>query len=181
MVDAVARAIPTAVLVMGVSGSGKSTIGQALADHWNETGVRTVFIDADDLHPASNKEKMHRGIPLTDEDRWPWLDRCAERMAEVLDTGARCVLANSALKRVYRDRLRQVVPELFTVFLEGSRGLLDERVHTRHHEFMPATLLDSQLDTLEPLGDDEPGVVVEIGRTPDAILADIDAALVGAA
>ncbi|WP_245631495.1 gluconokinase [Curtobacterium ammoniigenes] len=180
MADVAPQSVPTAVLVMGVSGSGKSTIGEALAEHWNAAGVRTEFVDADDLHPAANKEKMHRGIPLTDDDRWPWLDRCAERMAEVLATGSRCVLANSGLKRAYRDRLRRTVPELFTVFLEGSRELLDERVHTRHHEFMPATLLDSQLETLEPLADDESGVVVEIGRTPDAIVADVDAALVGA-
>jgi gluconokinase len=167
------------VLVMGVSGSGKSTIGEALAREWSAQGMPTVFVDADSLHPMSNKEKMRQGIPLTDDDRWPWLDACAARIRDVEESGSRCVMANSALKRVYRDRLRASAPDLFVVQLSGSRELLDERVRGRHHEYMPASLLDSQLATLEPLQSDEAGVVVEIGQTPPAILASVDAALVG--
>jgi gluconokinase len=167
------------VLVMGVSGSGKTTIGEMLSRQWSARGIPTEFVDADSLHSATNKEKMRNGIALTDEDRWPWLDRCSERIREIEDTGTRCVLANSALKRMYRDRLRRAAPDLFTVFLDGSKDLLEERVESRHHEYMPASLLDSQLATLEPLEADESGIVVRIGQTPEAILAAVDAALAG--
>jgi gluconokinase len=166
------------VLVMGVSGSGKTTIGEAIAREWNARGIPTEFVDADALHPEANREKMREGIPLTDEDRWPWLDACARRITEVEESGKRCVIGNSALKRVYRDRLRATNPDLFTVFLDGTQELLQRRVDERHHEYMPASLLPSQLATLEPLQADEAGIVVQIGQTPEAIIASVDAALV---
>ena len=165
------------VLVMGVSGSGKSTIGQALADALAERGDPSVFVDADDLHPAANKEKMRQGIPLTDEDRWPWLVACAERIASVEASGRRCVMANSALRRVYRDRLRESAPTLVIAFLDGSRELIAERQAHRHHEYMPSSLLDSQFATLERPQPDEAAVVVSIEGPVDDTVTAILAAL----
>jgi gluconokinase len=161
------------VLVMGVSGSGKSTIGEALATALHDRGEPAEFVDADDLHPASNKEKMRQGTPLTDEDRWPWLDACAARIAEVEAAGKRCVMANSALKRVYRDRLRASAPELFIAYLDGSRELIADRQSHRHHEYMPNSLLDSQFGTLERPADDEAGAAVPIQGTVDETVARI--------
>ena len=162
---------------MGVSGSGKSTIGQALADALAEQGQPTVFVDADDLHPAANKEKMRQGIPLTDDDRWPWLDACAARIAAVETSGSRCVMANSALKRVYRDRLRQSAPGLVIAFLDGSHDLIAERQAHRHHEYMPSSLLDSQFATLERPQADEAAVDVSIDGPVDDTVTTILAAL----
>ncbi|MFC0681053.1 gluconokinase [Lysobacter korlensis] len=146
-----APAVP--IVVMGVSGSGKTVTGSRLA-----VALGRPFVDADDLHPPANKEKMARGIPLNDEDRWGWLDTVGERLAG----GEPVVVACSALKRVYRDRLRAAAPDAVFVHLHGSRGLLAERMGHRVHEFMPVTLLDSQLATLEPLQEDERGVVVDV-------------------
>jgi gluconokinase len=153
---------------MGVSGSGKSTIGEALATALDGRGEAAEFVDADDLHPASNKEKMRQGTPLTDEDRWPWLDACGAK---------RCVMANSALKRVYRDRLRSSAPGLFIAYLDGSRDLIAERQSHRHHEYMPNSLLDSQFATLERPSDDEAAVAVSIRGSVDDTVAAILAAL----
>ena len=138
---------------MGVSGSGKTVTGSRLA-----AALGRPFIDADDLHPPANKQKMAQGIPLTDDDRWGWLDTVGER----LNGGERVVVACSALKRAYRDRLRAAAPDAVFVHLHGSRGLLAERMGHRVHEFMPVTLLDSQLATLQPLQPDERGVVVDV-------------------
>lgn len=162
------------VVVMGVSGSGKTTIGSALARHWSDS----QFVDADDLHPQANKEKMRAGHPLTDEDRWPWLDICAARIAAIEAIGQRCVMANSALKRVYRDRLRAENPDLFFVFLTGDEDVIAERQRKRHHEYMPDSLLGSQLATLEPLEADEDGLVVRIDQSMEAVIQSIDSALV---
>ncbi|GGL73890.1 gluconokinase [Curtobacterium citreum] len=165
------------VLVMGVSGSGKSTIGQALADALAGQGQPSEFVDADDLHPAANKEKMRQGTPLTDEDRWPWLDACAARIAAVQASGRRCVMANSALKRVYRDRLRSAAPDLVIAFLDGSHDLIAERQSHRHHEYMPTSLLDSQFATLERPEPDEAAVAVSIDGSVDDTVATIRSAL----
>ncbi|WP_433954199.1 gluconokinase [Curtobacterium flaccumfaciens] len=170
-------AVHPPVLVMGVSGSGKSTIGQALTDALVARGEPCVFVDADDLHPVANKEKMRQGIPLTDEDRWPWLDACAARIAAVESDGSRCVMANSALKRAYRDRLRASAPELVIAFLDGSRDLIAERQSHRQHEYMPTTLLDSQFATLERPQPDEAAVAVSIGGSVDDTVREILAAL----
>ncbi|MCS6569072.1 gluconokinase [Curtobacterium flaccumfaciens pv. flaccumfaciens] len=170
-------AVHPPVLVMGVSGSGKSTIGQALTDALVAQGEPCVFVDADDLHPVANKEKMRQGIPLTDEDRWPWLDACAARIAAVESDGSRCVMANSALKRAYRDRLRASAPELVIAFLDGSRDLIAERQSHRQHEYMPTTLLDSQFATLERPQPDEAAVAVSIDGSVDDTVREILAAL----
>lgn len=170
-------AVHPPVLVMGVSGSGKSTIGQALTDALVAQGEPCVFVDADDLHPVANKEKMRQGVPLTDEDRWPWLDACAARIAAVESDGSRCVMANSALKRAYRDRLRASAPGLVIAFLDGSRDLIAERQSHRQHEYMPTTLLDSQFATLERPQPDEDAVAVSIDGPVDDTVREILAAL----
>ena len=129
------------VLVMGVAGVGKTTIGEALA---RALGAR--FIDADDYHPPENVAKMKAGVPLGDEDRWPWL-KC---LNEELKKEQRAVLACSALKESYRRRLAEGVKDFKVVYLHGSAQLIRERMKTRKHRYMPAALLDSQLATLEP-------------------------------
>jgi carbohydrate kinase (thermoresistant glucokinase family) len=132
------------VLVMGVAGVGKTTIGEALA---RALGAR--FIDADDYHPPENVAKMKAGVPLGDEDRWPWLN-C---LNEELKKEQRAVLACSALKESYRQRLAEGVSNFKVVYLHGSAELIRERMKTRKHRYMPAALLDSQLATLEPPAD----------------------------
>jgi gluconokinase len=130
---------------MGVSGSGKTTVGKAVAEAF---GI--PFIEGDTLHPAANVEKMRQGIPLTDEDRWPWLDSVAHVLKErVLEKGG-AIISCSALRRIYRDRLRAAIGlDLRFVFLEGDRTILGRRMQRRHGHFMPASLLESQFATLE--------------------------------
>jgi len=136
---------------MGVSGSGKTTVGRALAAR-----LGLPFTDGDDLHPRANVEKMAAGIPLTDEDRAPWLDA----VGDVLAAGD-AVVACSALRRTYRDRLRTAAPDLALVFLHGDPELLVSRLRGRAGHFMPASLLDSQLATLEPPSADEHAVAAD--------------------
>lgn len=155
-----------AVVVLGVSGSGKTTIGSGLAD-----ALGVSFRDADDLHSPANRAKMASGRPLTDEDRWPWLDAVGEALAR--GRGAGIVIACSALRRVYRDRLRRACPDVLFVHLDGSRDVLRARMEGRLDHFMPAELLDSQLATLEPLESDEPGFAVDIATSPEAIIGAI--------
>ncbi|MFB4350762.1 gluconokinase [Microbacterium sp. CR_7] len=151
------------VVVMGVSGCGKSTIGAALAER-----LRVPFRDADDLHPASNVEKMSRSIPLTDEDRWPWLAIVGEDLARHRVTGI--VVACSALRGVYRDVLREHAPDVFFVHLDASKQVIAQRMVVRSEHFMPLALLDSQIATLEPLAVGEAGLVVSAARSVDAIV-----------
>ncbi|SCB62077.1 gluconate kinase, SKI family [Rhizobium aethiopicum] len=156
-----------AIVVMGVSGCGKSSVGEKLAG-----ALRLAFVEGDALHPASNVEKMSKGIPLTDEDRMPWLDLIGQRMKASLEKGEGIIVSCSALKRIYRDRLRVAAGgNLFFVYLEGSKALLTRRMGERKGHFMPVSLLESQLATLEvPTG--EPGVVtVDIDDTIDGIAA----------
>jgi carbohydrate kinase (thermoresistant glucokinase family) len=150
------------IVVMGVSGCGKSSVGIALAD---ALGAR--FIDGDDLHPAANKAKMSAGIPLDDYDRWPWLDLVSKALAEDAST----VVACSALRRVYRERILAGAPNTFFIHLNGSREILEQRLGNRTGHFMPAALLDSQLATLEPLAGDEPGAVIDIEQPISQIIA----------
>ncbi len=159
------------IVVMGVSGCGKSRIGGDLA---RRIGAR--FIDGDDLHPVANVEKMRRGDPLDDADRAPWLDAVGRAVAT-----PGTVIACSALKRIYRDRIRALAaaPVVF-VYLRGRRDTLLGRMSDRPGHFMPPSLLDSQLATLEPPGADEPHLVADIEAAPDDIVAAIAAALQGA-
>ena len=129
------------VLVMGVAGAGKSAIGEPLA---RALGWR--FLDADDYHPPENVAKMKAGVPLQDADRWPWL----ARLNKVLREEKNAVLACSALKESYRERLAQGIPDFKVVYLHGSPALIRARLESRQHRYMPATLLDSQLAALEP-------------------------------
>jgi len=154
------------ICVMGVSAAGKSTVGIALAE---TLGV--PFVDADSLHSDANRTKMNAGTPLTDDDRWPWLDAVGGAFVAAADTGL--VMACSALRRVYRDRIRSVSPDAVFVHLTGSRELLTSRASARTDHFMPASLLDSQLDTLEDLGADEAGFDVTVDRAPDELVTEI--------
>lgn len=147
---------------MGVSGSGKSTVGAALARR-----MRVPFVDADTLHPAANVAKMAAGHPLDDDDRSPWLDKVGEWLAAHRDGG---VVSCSALKRKYRDRLRAHCPGVEFLHLSGSAELIAGRLAARTDHFMPAALLRSQLDTLEALGPDEAGMTVDAGGDVDAII-----------
>lgn len=158
---------PLHVVVMGVSGSGKTTVGLMLAER-----LGLPYYDGDDLHPQSNIDKMAQGIPLTDEDRWPWLQLIGEWLAERPEGG---VIGCSALKRSYRDAIRAASPGVVFVHVHGAKELLRERMAHRPGHFMPASLLDSQFDTLETLGDDEAGEVFDVADTPDRI---VDAAVV---
>ena len=154
---------------MGVSGSGKSTVAAQLA---GRLGV--VYVDGDDLHPQANVDKMHAGTPLDDDDRWPWLDRIAATLDEAANSGAGVVLACSALRRRYRDRLRAGTGgRIGFVFLDVSVAVLEDRVKKRQHPFMPRQLLESQFATLERPGPDEPDVMtVPSDRPADAIVED---------
>ncbi|TIC85983.1 gluconokinase [Nocardioides sp. GY 10113] len=150
---------------MGVSGSGKSTVGAALAAR-----LGVPFVDGDDLHPPGNVAKMSAGVPLDDADRAPWLDAVGGWLAGRDGDGG--VVACSALKRAYRDRLREHAPRLRLVHLVGARATIARRQADRPGHFMPAALLDSQYDALEPLDADEPGLVLDVDREPAAVVAD---------
>ena len=149
------------LIVMGVSGSGKSTIGALLG-----STLGLEFIDGDDLHPLANKEKMAAGHPLNDEDRAPWLEIIADRIGAELADGHPIVVACSALKRRYRTQLIAHAPSTVFIHLTGQRGVISERQSHRNHEYMPNSLLDSQFATLEPLEEGERGIAVDLGQTP---------------
>ena len=141
------------VVVMGVSGAGKSSVGDAVASRLDAT-----FIDADSLHPPANVDKMASGIPLTDEDRWPWLHVVGTALSAGEQNGT--IVACSALKRSYRDAIRTMAPSTRFILLHAETPALQDRLTQRPGHFMPASLLTSQLETLEALETDEPGVVV---------------------
>jgi gluconokinase len=160
--------IPCALVVMGVYGSGKSTIADALAKRldWR-------FEDGDKFHPASNVAKMSAGQPLTDEDRWPWLQAIADEIDRLCGKGQRAVVACSALKRAYRNVLVHGRDDVRIVFLAGTEALIASRLAGRRGHFMPPGLLASQFKTLEPPTPDERPVKVSIDATVDAIVEDI--------
>jgi gluconokinase len=147
------------LVVMGVTGTGKSTIAAQLARQlgWD-------LEEGDDLHPEANVAKMRAGQPLTDADRWPWLDRVGAWIRAHTQSGTPGIITCSSLKRSYRDRLRG--PGVVFVHLAGTREVIQARLDGRRNHFMPSSLLDSQLQTLEPLGPDERGVVIPLGGRP---------------
>ena len=153
---------------MGVSGSGKSTVGFALAQR-----LRVPFVDADTLHTPANIAKMAAGEPLDDADRYPWLQKVGEWLADHRGGG---VVSCSALKRKYRDQLREHCPRVEFLHLTGTPELINQRMSARTGHFMPPALLRSQFEALEPLGVDEAGVTVDVGQDVDAI---IDAFMAG--
>ncbi|MDZ5623261.1 gluconokinase [Nocardioides bizhenqiangii] len=153
------------IVVMGVTGTGKSTVAQALAAE-----LDLVMAEGDDYHPEANIEKMSAGIALDDDDRTPWLEALAQWTREQHEAGHDTVLTCSALRRPYRDTLRGGVPEsTFFIHLVGSADVLTERIEARDH-FMPASLLDSQLETLEDLEPDEDGEVVDVDRPLEQVV-----------
>ena len=158
--------IPARILiVMGVASSGKSVVGKAIGRR-----LHAPFLDGDAYHPSANKEKMRAGIPLTDEDRWPWLTALARALHEAADGKGVAIGACSALKRSYRDYLaRQAGEPVLFVFLEGSEELIARRMAAREHEYMPVTLLASQFATLEVPGADENVLTVPITLTVEQI------------
>jgi gluconokinase len=147
---------------MGVSGSGKSTVGSALAQR-----LRVPFVEGDTLHPPANIAKMTDGEPLDDDDRYAWLEKVGEWLAGHRTGG---VVSCSALKRKYRDQLRAHCPRVQFLYLSGSPELINRRMSARTGHFMPPTLLPSQFETLEPLGGEERGVTVDAGHDVDAII-----------
>lgn len=159
---------PRVLIVMGVSGCGKSTVGQALG-----AALGWDFRDGDAFHPPSNVAKMKSGAPLVDEDRWPWLDAIARFIDDKRRHGGHAVIACSALKRAYRDRLKGAGGDVLFVHLAGSKELIEARMAARTNHFMPLGLLDSQFATLEPPGEDEGALAVSVAGTPDAIVADV--------
>lgn len=160
---------PSVLVVMGVSGSGKTTIAQGLADR---LGWR--FRDGDSFHPAANVAKMASGQPLTDADRKPWLEAIAAWIGETVAGGGHGIVACSALKKAYRDVLRRGHPDAVRfVFLDGSKALIGSRIGGRQGHFMPPALLDSQFAALEPPGPDERPIAVSIDAPPKALVDEI--------
>jgi carbohydrate kinase (thermoresistant glucokinase family) len=154
---------PARIVVMGVSGCGKSTVGRLLAQ-----ALARPYVEGDELHPAHNVARMAAGIALTDADRQGWLQAVAQRLG---DAPGGVVVTCSALKRSYRDLLRAAAPDLRLVYLHGDAALLAARMRSRPGHYMPASLLQSQLDTLEPPGADEAPIAADIAEPPAAIVA----------
>lgn len=152
------------MVIMGVSGSGKSTVGALLGQR-----LGIAFIDGDDLHPAENKEKMGAGIPLNDQDRWPWLRTVGQTLESHQQQDKGVIIACSALKRRYRDLLREHAPDVLFLHLQGAIDTLAARMACRDHEFMPVTLLSSQLEALEPLESDERHMLLDVRRSPEEL------------
>ena len=153
----------SSIVVMGVSGSGKSTVGAALAQR-----LGVPFADADDFHPPANVAKMKAGTPLNDDDRYPWLEAIGGWLADHCGTGG--VMSCSALKRKYRDQLRRHCPQAEFVHLSGSPEVIAARQASRPGHFMPASLMASQFATLEPLERDERGVTLDVSQDIDSIV-----------
>ena len=159
------------VIVFGVSGTGKTTIGKLLAQE-----LGWPFYEADDFHSGVNIDKLRRGIPLTDEDRWPWLENLRQLIKRSFEAGENAVLACSALKRAYRERLR-VVDQVKFVFLRGDYALIEKQLRRRHGHFMNPELLRSQFADLEEPKPDEDVLTIELGRTPQQLVDEIKAKL----
>lgn len=156
------------IVVIGVAGSGKTTVATILARR-----LDAVFADGDDFHPPANVAKMSAGRPLDDDDRWPWLRGIRDWLSSQADAGRVAVVACSALKRPYRDLLREAHGEVLFVHLTGSPGLLAERIGGRSGHFMTPAMLESQLAALQPLEGDEPGFEVDVAPEPSRIVDEI--------
>ena len=163
---------PRVLVVMGVSGSGKTSVAESLRDK-----LGWVFQEGDKLHSKENVAKMSAGIPLTDEDRWPWLDTCAAWIHERCVAGEGGLLTCSALRHSYRQRLGEGAPGVWFLYLQVSEEVLRDRLAKRRGHYMPSSLLASQLQTLEEPTDDEPALTVPVERTVDETVADVIAAL----
>ena len=157
-----------AIIIMGVSGAGKSTIGQALAER-----LGFAYEDGDAYHSQANIDKMHAGVPLTDEDRWPWLRAIAAAIDAKVDSGIPVVIACSALRRVYRDVLVHGRSDVQIVYLKGTEGLIARHLKDREGHFMNPSLLDSQFEALEEPAADEPAVTVDVDQPVASIVRDI--------
>lgn len=164
----ISSAPPSIFVVMGVSGCGKSTVGQKLA-----AALGVAFVEGDDFHPAANVAKMAAGIALNDADREGWLQTLAARIADAAACGQGLVLSCSALKRAYRDRLRLGSPQLRFIYLHGERDVLAKRMAARTRHYMPPSLLDSQLATLEPPGPGEGALTFGVEQPLDTTVAAI--------
>ena len=156
------------VIVMGVSGCGKSVAGSRLAKV-----LDAHYAEGDEFHSEANIEKMRGGTPLTDEDRWPWLRSIASAIAGWRADGKNAVIACSALRKVYRDILADGKDDVVFAYLKGSMELISSRLAVRKHEYMPASLLKSQFDTLEEPGETENVIVIDIDKEPEAIVDEI--------
>lgn len=163
---------PRVLVVMGVSGSGKTSVAEKLRDK-----LGWVFQEGDKLHSAENVAKMSAGTPLTDEDRWPWLDTCAQWIQDRNNAGEGGLLTCSALKRVYRERLGEGNPGVWFLYLKVSEDVLRDRLEKRRGHYMPSSLLTSQILTLEEPASNEPALTVPVERTVDETVADVIAAL----
>src|ERR1700704_5880708 len=170
--EGASRPAPAVMIIMGVSGCGKSTVGALLARR-----LRWEFEDADWFHPPANVDKMHNGIPLTDEDRWPWLDAVAAWIDKMRRSGGHAVVACSALKRRYRDVLIGDRADVRLVYLKGEETLIARRIATRHEHFMPRSLLHTQFEALEEPEPDEAAIIAPIEPHPREIVARILSAL----
>lgn len=155
------------VVVMGVSGSGKSTVAKGVAE-----ALGFDFVEADEFHSKDNIAKMESGTPLTDEDRWPWLRALSTWMGEQAAAGRSTVITCSALRRSYRDVLREAPPSVDFLHLDGPAEVIRDRMSQRTGHFMPASLLESQIDTLEELDTDESGIVLDLRHPPERIVAE---------
>lgn len=159
---------PAVIVVMGVASSGKTSLGERLAER-----LGWPFRDADSFHPPENVAKMSSGTPLTDEDRKPWLAAIAAWIDELRTTGGNGIVTCSALRRAYREVIVGDRPDVTLVYLRGSRELIGERMAARQHHFMPPALLDSQFATLEEPGADEKPLVVQVEASKEAIVAQV--------
>jgi gluconokinase len=159
---------PAVIVVMGVASSGKTSLGERLAER-----LDWPFRDADSFHPPANVEKMSAGTPLTDEDRKPWLAAIAAWIDDLRTTGKNGIVTCSALKKVYREVIVGGRPDVALVYLKGSRELIGQRMAARQHHFMPPALLDSQFATLEEPGTDENPLVVQVEASKDAIVEQV--------